>query len=60
MIGLLKRAAVLAVLVLAACGASEPREVQQVTPSRPAAAAALPDFSALVEKAGPAVVSTRA
>jgi serine protease Do len=53
---ILQRAALLAVLVLAACGASE----QQLAPPAPPAAgptAALPDFTALVKAAGPAVVN---
>src|SRR5918996_53726 len=51
------RLMLLMVLALAACGASEPQQAAQgsTTPAQPAAA--LPDFSALVKKAGPAVVN---
>ncbi|HEX6268088.1 MAG TPA: hypothetical protein VFZ81_14480 [Burkholderiales bacterium] len=63
MIPYLKRAALLAALALAACGASEPTEVLEIQPQKPAAqapapqapaanpGAALPEFSALVKKA---------
>jgi serine protease Do len=66
---LFPRTALLAALALAACGASDPAEVLEIQPQKPAAQAsapqdpaasrhaALPDFSALVKKAGPAVVN---
>ena len=60
---ILKRSMLLAALAISACGASEPMEVVQVTPAQPAPAAQgspaapLPDFSALVKAAGPAVVN---
>jgi serine protease Do len=53
---ILQRAALLAVLALAACGASEPPEILQITRSTQPTAA-LPDFTALVNAAGPAVVN---
>ena len=60
------RAMLVGVLALAACGASEPQEVLRITEEQPAQEAAqgatkdlsaLPDFAALVKKAGPAVVN---
>jgi serine protease Do len=56
----LQRTALLAVLALAACGASEHEVSLPEAPAPPAAAgatAALPDFTALVKAAGPAVVN---
>jgi serine protease Do len=56
----LQRTALLAVLALAACGASEQEVSPPAAPAPPAAAgatAALPDFTALVKVAGPAVVN---
>jgi len=54
----LQRAALLAVLALAACGASEQKVAPAAAPRPPAAAtAALPDFTGLVKAAGPAVVN---
>jgi serine protease Do len=57
---ILPRIALLAVLALAACGASEQALAPAAHPAPPAAAgptAALPDFTALVKAAGPAVVN---
>ena len=54
---LLKRAAVVAALSLAACGASEQQLGRAAAPAAAGPSAALPDFTGLVKEAGPAVVN---